>query len=429
MAHVAKRKTKSGVSYAVQFYLNGTPKEMYLGMKYTLTAVNEIAVYVEKLARLIETGGEPDKRTALWLDDMTDDLRGRFESCGLIEKSKHVTLGELWDLFLTESIRRKDSTLRTYETVQKRFFPYFDPDTDPDTITQTDCLEWLDDLGGEYAEASIAGCIQRSTTVFRWAVGRGFIRQNPFEGIPRRSFVNESKRQYIPKEWYLKLLDACPDQTWRTLLAFCRFGGLRNPSETLRIQWCDVNWEKDLIKVTSPKTEHHRGHETRTIPIFPEIKVELTKQFDLAEPGGSPYVIDRWRGPAANLRTQFEKIIFRAGLAQWPDLFQNLRRSRDNELSSEYPAHVAAYWMGHSPQVAWKSYLFPTENDIQRAVTGDLKQNPHGSTGNFHDSPTNNDTEKPGRLDADPTEDESKISGTGFVPDKTPDETGEFGGI
>ncbi len=191
---------------------------------------------------------------------------------------------------------------------------------------------------------------------------------NPFEGIPRGSFVNEKKRQFISMEWYLKLLDACPDQTWRTLLSLCRFGGLRNPSETLRLQWSDVNWEKERLKITSPKTEGHRGHESRVIPMFPELREELERQFEQAEPVGCPFVIDHWRDTAANLRTHFQRIIFRAGLTQWPDLFQNLRRSRDIELSSEYPAHIAAEWMGHSPQVAMKYYLFATDDDFERAV-------------------------------------------------------------
>ena len=199
-------------------------------------------------------------------------------------------------------------------------------------------------------------------------MGKGYIRKNPFEGIQRRSFVNEAKRQYIPKEWYDRLLDACPDQTWRTLLALCRFGGLRNPSETLALKWVDVNWEKSRLKVTSPKTEHHRGKESRVIPIFPEIRVELERQFEQADEGGSPFVIDRWRDTAQNLRTHFARIIFRAGLEQWPDLFQNLRRSRDNELSSEYAAYIAAAWMGHSSTIAARHYLFPTDDDFNRAT-------------------------------------------------------------
>jgi hypothetical protein len=68
------------------------------------------------------------------------------------------------------------------------------------------------------------------------------------------------------------------------------------------------------------------------------------------------HVITRYRDPNANLRTQFERIIARAGLKPWPKLFQNLRATRATELAAEYPSHVAADWMGHSAMAAQKHY-------------------------------------------------------------------------
>ena len=47
--------------------------------------------------------------------------------------------------------------------------------------------------------------------------------------------------------------------------------GLRVPSEVLSLKWADVNLEKQRILVTSPKTEHHVGRESRDIPMFPEL--------------------------------------------------------------------------------------------------------------------------------------------------------------
>jgi integrase len=94
----------------------------------------------------------------------------------------------------------------------------------------------------------------------------------------------------------------------------------------LSLRWQDVNWETERIVVQSPKTEHHVGKASRTIPLFPELLLVLAEAFDLA-PDGAQYVVDeRFRkaamGPAgwinANLRTTFEKIVRRAGLQPWP---------------------------------------------------------------------------------------------------------------
>ena len=68
------------------------------------------------------------------------------------------------------------------------------------------------------------------------------------------------------------------------------------------------------------------------------------------------------------MRTHFRRIIFRAGLAEWPRLFQNLRESRANELWSEYSEHVAAAWMGHSKRIAFSHYQQVTDEQFRRAV-------------------------------------------------------------
>jgi hypothetical protein len=41
----------------------------------------------------------------------------------------------------------------------------------------------------------------------------------------------------------------------RVIVALARFGGIRVPSE-LDIAWSDVLWDKNRIRITSPKTEH-----------------------------------------------------------------------------------------------------------------------------------------------------------------------------
>jgi integrase len=74
-----------------------------------------------------------------------------------------------------------------------------------------------------------------------------------------------------------------------------------------------------------------------------------------------------------NLRTTFEKIVRRAGLAPWPRLFHSLRASRETELVQAHPLHVVTSWLGHTPKIAEKHYLMTTEADFQRAADGALQ--------------------------------------------------------
>ena len=47
----------------------------------------------------------------------------------------------------------------------------------------------------------------------------------------------------------------------------------------------------------------------------------------------------------------------------------NLRASRATELANEFPAHVAAAWLGHSTLIANKHYWQVTDEDIATATT------------------------------------------------------------
>ena len=120
--------------------------------------------------------------------------------------------------------------------------------------------------------------------------------------------------------------------------------------------------------IRSAKTEHHENKGTRIVPIFPEVRPHLEQVWEQAE-RGTEYVITRYRAENVNLRTQFERIIRRAGLKPWPKLFQNLR-DRATELASEHPAHVAAAWLGHSTIVANKHYWQVTDGDFAKAIGG-----------------------------------------------------------
>jgi len=107
------------------------------------------------------------------------------------------------------------------------------------------------------------------------------IGKNPFAKLPGSVKANREKFYFVTCEETERLLDTAPDMEWRLLLALCRYGGLRSPSETMIIRWQNVNWQ---MVVFSPKTEHHEGRESRIVPIFPELRPYLEEAWDNAPP-------------------------------------------------------------------------------------------------------------------------------------------------
>lgn len=71
-----------------------------------------------------------------------------------------------------------------------------------------------------------------------------------------------------------------------------------------------------------------------------------------------------------NLRTQFLKIIRRAGLQPWPRLFHNLRASCETDLMAAHPIHVITEWLRNTPRVALKHYRQTLNADFEKAVRG-----------------------------------------------------------
>lgn len=117
-----------------------------------------------------------------------------------------------------------------------------------------------------------------------------------------------------------------------------------------------MNWERGRLTVRSPKTAGHDGHAVRVVPIAPELKPILLALFTAAEPG-TEAVVPRLRDPRTNLRTQFDRIITKAGVKPWPRPFHNMRASCACDWCEHFPGHVVASWLGHSPSIAAKHYL------------------------------------------------------------------------
>jgi hypothetical protein len=103
------------------------------------------------------------------------------------------------------------------------------------------------------------------------------------------------------------------------------------------------------------------------VPIYPELLPYLQELFELAV-AGTEFVITRYRKKNSNLRTSLERIICKAQLKPWPKLFQNLRSSRETELTEKFPLHVVCAWMGNSQLVAAKHYLQITDEHFRVAT-------------------------------------------------------------
>jgi integrase len=203
---------------------------------------------------------------------------------------------------------------------------------------------------------------------------------------------NRTRDFEITRKMAQAVIDACPDAEWRLVFALRRC-----PSEHLASRWGDIDFARGRMTVHSSKTAHHEGKEFRIVPIFADLReyLEDARELagELADDPATP-VISRYRSANANLRTQLQRIIKRAGLKPWPKLFQNLRATRETELAEDFPIHVVCEWIGNSQAVAKKHYLQVTDEHFKAAQKAVQKSSePAGTVVIIY---TGSDSETPG---------------------------------
>jgi integrase len=257
-------------------------------------------------------------------------------------------------------------------------------------ITEGDAEAYKQHLITEgLAPATIRKRLYFASLIFRSAVKFRLISSNPFTDV-RVKVPPPGRKHFITQEETERLIDACPNEDWRIIIALSRYGGLRCPSEVLSLRWSDIDWDPThgVMHVRSPKTEHHPGKESRVVPIFGLLRPHLERAFEAAAEGSVYVVAESLRqsslGPSGwrntNLRKPFLAVIKRAGMKPWPRLFHNLRSSRETELMAgqEHAPNDVCTWIGNSLAIAQRHYLQVTQAAIAKAVAepSQAAQNP-----------------------------------------------------
>jgi integrase len=352
---------------SIQFrHPNGKRQTLRLGKTNKRNA--EAVLYrVKEILAAIRTGQSVSADTAAWLGTLTASLHLRFVKVGLAtkrveESANNVTVDDFVRDYISGRARLKPFTLRNLQQSRRMLVAKLGARTLLRSVTPGDADRFKERMLADYSPATVGREIKRARQFFKAAQRQGLIDSNPFADVKGSSQANEARGFFVTRETAGAVLEACPDDEWRLIFSLSRFGGLRCPSETLELKWSDIDWEKGRIVIRESKTK------TRTIPLFPEIRPYLEREFEAA-PEGAVYVIRRYRGTNCNLRTQLLRIISRAGLSAWPRLFHNLRASRETELVREHPIHVVCAWIGNSFEVAKRHYLQVTDADFEKATS------------------------------------------------------------
>ena len=359
---------------------DGSRKTVRLG-KASQRDAEQICRHVEALVGSSINGQPLQRETAVWLQGIADTLHDRLARTGLI-KAREVIGAHKLGATLTGLVAGRNDLKSSTKLVRSQVVTdlknYFGEMRDVRTIHAGDAEDFKQALiKKKLAPTTIHKRLQNARQFFKALVRRKIIEENPFAEVALAAAGGRDRLRFITRDEISSVLDACPNDDWRCIVALSRYGGLRCPSEVLSLRWSDIDWAQNRMTVHSPKTEHLADKAKRVVPLFPELRPILLEAKGRA-PTDAVYVVDeRFRksaiGPAGwrnvNLRTTFEKIVKKAGLKQWPRLFHNLRASRETELVEDFPIHVVTQWLGNTPDVALGHYLMTTEEHFSAAVS------------------------------------------------------------
>ena len=173
------------------------------------------------------------------------------------------------------------------------------------------------------------------------------------------------------------------------------------------------------MRIVATKLEHLADGGVRYCPIFPELRAYLEGAWQAAPAGATHVISEVHRSPKANLRTTFEKIVLRAGLVPWEKLFQNMRSSRQTELSERFPLHTVCSWLGNSPAIASRHYLQVRDAHFEEALKPAMQDRAQNRAQSASDSGVLEKT--------DPTTNERKSLSVGHSPAWTTEIVGDKG--
>jgi len=266
--------------------------------------------------------------------------------------------------------RKEISTTRDY------LVKHFGADRRIDTITRADAAAFRaylsrvmvgegDDVRPAMTEQTIRKHIRACRVLFganHGALALDLIAFNPFDRQAASPPRVDKTWRYVTAEQTAALLDACPNDSWRVLVALCRWAGLRL-GEAMRLTWANVDFD------TRQLTVEHEGRQTtkkrtRVVPIQPALMVELIRRYNSAAEGEPVVSL-----PSNNIRRDFRVIVKRAKLEPWDSPFHTLRKNLRTDWDALYPASDVSDWLGHSDEVGREHY-HQTKDETLDAVTG-----------------------------------------------------------
>ena len=390
-----------GNTHKICFVVNGKRRSISVG-RTSKKLIRPFQTLIDNLLPYAELGQTPPASLVKQARKLTPKLQDKLVERGLIPLEVSRTINGFCKQFLNDHSKSvKSDTIRKLDNERKRLNKCFGKEKLLSDFTEYDAMQYREFLKLEGSLWTPAGvkkglsnaAVNRScglcSQFFNMAKKQRLIVDNPFDNIEKTNLTNKDRVYHVSVDEFDKLIENVGRWQIRVCLGLARWAGIRLPTEAVRLRWSDVHWgngtkeDPGHIIVENVKTKHHPTvSEYRKCPIFPELRPYLQEAWEMSKEGAE-WVIEgvesfdknRDKPTKPNLRTTVLKSRKKAGLYPWPDPLKNLRKTRQTELTDEFPQHVVCEWLGNSEKVAEKHYLHVTDEHMSAACGYSTEEN------------------------------------------------------
>jgi integrase len=359
--------------WSIQFmHPDGARRTLRIGDR-TKKQATALKLRVEQLVNGLLTGHPADDDTLHWVEELGDTLHVRLSGVGLVEPRQSSKLKPWLDKYMAERTDLKPESLRKLQQTVTKLVDFFGADASLRNITPEKASEWRAKMQADgLGEASLKIQAGNAKTLFAAAQRRKLVAENPFLHLASGPTAAKNDRYVTPEECAL-IIGACHDERFKLIFGLARYAGLRIRSEAFALTWRDVDLEACKMLVKSPKTERHKGHEQRWVPITTKLMSILQGAFEKATEGTDRVVPMTWTGFVPE---RMLAIVKAAAIKPWPKLFQTLRSSCEKEWAMTFPQYAVSKWIGHSITVSGRHYVNDVPEELFNRVSGRVVQNP-----------------------------------------------------
>lgn len=313
-------KTGKG-AWQINYRSDGKQKQIYLGINHTQASANRAGDVIRELLLCRYRGDVPPTDLMKRLKMLESRIQASIERHGLLGGwTGGVTLGELIDRFMETKSGIKEVSIRTFSDRFNRVRHYFDCSRPASSVTEDDASSFKAHLLKErgFSPVSAAASITDCRSMYRYAIRKKLVVENPFECIVAGPLTNDSRFRFIERELIEKTLQYCIGDHVKFGVMLSRYAGLRIPSEIRHMKYSDFGKEGFFV---------HENTKTgrREVPFFHELREMF---YSLKERNRKDeYVFPRSMVSKWGLTSRYVGALERGKIERWPRLFNNLRAS------------------------------------------------------------------------------------------------------